>query len=242
MAVFDVIAFDADDTLWHNEQLYLSAIDRFVDMLSQYHAPEWISERLEKTQMKNLAHFGYGIKAFALTMIETAVELTEGRVSGKDIGALVEEAKKMINADVVLIEGAREAVTELAKKYPLMLITKGDLLDQQRKLSLSGIESCFRYVEVTTDKNTDIYADILRRHSLNPARTLMAGNSPKSDVLPMLELGGFAVHIPYTSTWAHEIAEAPADNPRYFQLDSIGKLPALIRTIEKEAEEPGEYF
>jgi putative hydrolase of the HAD superfamily len=227
----DIIAFDADDTLWHNEQLYLNAIDRFIALLSRYHQPDWISERLEQTQLKNLDHFGYGIKAFALTMIETAVELTEGRLSGEDVKVLIDEAKKMINAKVELLIGVSEVIPKLAARYPLMLITKGDLLDQERKIALSGLRSHFTFIEITAAKNRDVYQQIFQKHAINPSRVLMVGNSPKSDIIPILELGGYAVHSPYATTWAHEAAVPPPDNPRYFQLTDMSALPGLLDSL-----------
>lgn len=238
MSIFDVIAFDADDTLWHNERLYANAQARFVELLAHYHSPEWIHERLYQTEVANLQHFGYGIKAFALSMIETAIELTEGRISGQDIQALIGLAKEMLNAEVELLEHVAETVPELAQSYPLMVITKGDLLDQETKISRSGLGHYFRYVEVVSAKTSATYERLLKRHAIKPERFLMVGNSLRSDILPILDLGGQAVYIPYHLTWIHETADLPMPGPPgYHQLDHIGLLPELLVQIELTARE-----
>jgi len=155
MSRFEIIAFDADDTLWHNERLYLNAQARFKELLAQYHSPEWIDERLYKAEMRNLPHFGYGIKAFALSMIETAVELTEGRISGRDIQTIIDAAKEMLAAEVELLEHVAETIARLASAYSLMVITKGDLRDQEAKIARSGLATYFRYIEIVSDKNSE---------------------------------------------------------------------------------------
>jgi putative hydrolase of the HAD superfamily len=233
MSKFDVIAFDADDTLWHNERYYVEAQAGFAQLLSQYHKPEWVNDRLFETEMRNLEHFGYGIKAFALSMIETAVELTEGRITGADIQKVVNIARKMITSDIVLLDQVAATIPLLAQTYQLMLITKGDLLDQETKIMRSGLEEYFRYIEIVSGKTRLVYDRILKRYSLKPERFLMVGNSIKSDILPILELGGSAVHIPYETTWLHEVAEAPlADQPGFYSLAHMGELPALLEKLE----------
>lgn len=232
MAVFDMLAFDADDTLWHNERLYVTAQEQFTRMLSHYHKPEWVMARLYETETQNLAHFGYGIKAFALSMIETAVELTEGRISGRDIQALVETARQMINAEVELLEHVREIIPQLSTRYRLMMITKGDLLDQESKISRSGLGQYFRYVEIISSKTRESYEKVLNRYAIAPEHFLMVGNSLRSDILPILELGGSAVYIPYETTWEHELANPPTGHPGYHQLRHMGELPALLKDLE----------
>ncbi|MBM4429367.1 MAG: HAD family hydrolase [Chloroflexi bacterium] len=231
--MFDVIAFDADDTLWHNERLYINAQARLVQLLAQYHSPEWISGRLYHTEMRNLQHFGYGVKAFALSMIETAIELTEGRISGRDIQTLITTAKEMLSADVELLDHVAETIPQLAARYPLMLITKGDLVDQERKIARSGLGPYFRHVKVVSDKTRLGYERLLREHSIVPERLIMVGNSLRSDILPILELGGIAVYVPYVTTWAHEVAKPPAaGQPGYFLIEHLGMLPALLEQLE----------
>ena len=235
MSYFDTIAFDADDTLWHTERLYVEAQAKFTQLLSHYHAPEWIQERLDETEGRNLAHFGFGIKAFALSMIETAVELTEGRVSGADIGTLVNMARDMLNAKVQLLDNVADSIAQVAQHYPLMLITKGDLLDQENKIARSGLAHFFPRIEIVSHKTPESYARLLAQHSISPQRFLMIGNSLKSDILPVLELGSYAVHVPYELTWLHERAEPPMGHPRFYQIERIELLPALLERIEQNA-------
>lgn len=234
MSKFDMIAFDADDTLWHNERLYTEAQASFRRLLGQYQSPQWIDERLYQTEMHNLEHFGYGIKAFALSMIETAVELTEGRISGKDIQAIINLAKEMLAADVELLDHTAETVSHLATIYPLMLVTKGDMRDQEMKIARSGLGSYFRHIEIVSDKSRENYKSLLQRHRIKPERFLMVGNSLRSDILPVLALGAWAVYIPYAMTWAHELAEPPpSGQPGYYEIEHLGQLPALLEGIDR---------
>lgn len=230
---FQVIAFDADDTLWHNERLYQQTEEKYVRILSRYLEAAHISENLYHMETRNIPHFGYGVKSFTLSMIETAVELTHGRISGQDILEIIGMAKAMLSAKVELLEHVSETVTALAKKYPLMMITKGDLLDQEAKLARSGLQEYFTFFEVVSDKTPESYARLLRRESIDPRRFLMIGNSIRSDVLPILELGGRAIFVPYYTTWAHEAAEMPDGNhPDFYQIDHIGLLPDLVKKLE----------
>jgi putative hydrolase of the HAD superfamily len=234
MPRFEVIAFDADDTLWHNERLFVSTQARFKDLLAHYHSPEWIAERLYETEVANLPHFGYGIKAFALSMIETAVELTEGRLTGRDVQVIIDAAKQMIAADVELFEHTTETLLRLSDAYTLMLITKGDLRDQERKIARSGLAEHFRHVEIVSEKNGESYSTLLRRHAVSPQRFLMVGNSLRSDILPVLAVGASAVYIPEPITWKHEHAELPAEgHPGFYQLAHLGLLPDLLRRLER---------
>lgn len=235
---FDIIAFDADDTLWHTEHLYAEAQTMFKQLLAQYHTPEWIEKRLFETETRNLQHFGYGIKSYALSMIETAVELTEGRIQGRDIQAMIDLAKSMLAAEVRLIEHAADAVEKLSTSHPLMLITKGDLFDQESKLARSGLVQHFQHVEIVSDKTLDTYRTLLNRHKIAPSRFLMVGNSLRSDIWPVLALGGYAVYIPYRVTWAHEVAELPPVNhPGFYQLEHLGLLPNLVQQISAASPE-----
>lgn len=237
MSNFDIIAFDADDTLWHNERLYIDAQARFVKLLSHYHNPEWISERLYQTETQNIQHFGYGIKAFALSMIETSVELTEGRISGHDVQNLINLAKEMLNAKIQLLDHVSEAIPLLAANYRLMIITKGDLLDQENKITRSGLGGYFKHVEIVSQKTREMYEQVMRKYFITPKRFLMIGNSLKSDIWPILELGGTAVYIPYETTWLHEAADAPAEgHAGYYSLENMGQLPALIEQLEHNEE------
>jgi putative hydrolase of the HAD superfamily len=233
MSRFEVIAFDADDTLWHNERLYANAQAKFKELLAHYHSPEWIDERLYNAEMRNLPHFGYGIKAFALSMIETAVELTEGRISGNDIQVIIDVAKKMLAAEVELLEHAAETIARLANTYALMVITKGDLRDQQMKMARSGLAPYFRHIEIVSEKNSESYASLLKRYAIVPKHFLMVGNSLRSDILPVLALGANAVYVPYQLTWAHEVVDPPpVEQPGYYKLEHLGLLPGLLDRLE----------
>jgi len=230
--MFDIIAFDADDTLWHNESLYSAALDGFKQLLAPYAPPELVASTLYETEMRNLAFYGYGIKSYALSMIETAVEISAGAIDGQGVLQVIGLAKDMINANTRLFDHALEVVTHLSAVYPLMIITKGDLLDQQRKLTRSGLKPCFRYIEIVTDKTPESYAALLERYQIDPARFLMVGDSIRSDILPVIALGGCAVHIPYHITWAHEHIDLTDEQRQHFyKLDHLGLLPDLIERL-----------
>lgn len=226
---FDAIAFDGDDTLWHNESLFSMTQERFRAVLTAHAggmAPADLDRRLLEAETRNLRYFGYGIKGFVLSMIETAVEVTEGSIPARDIRDLIDFGKAMLEHPVELLDGVAEVVGRLAAERPLLLITKGDLFDQESKVARSGLADHFRAVEVVSEKDPATYARVLARHGIAPARFLMVGNSVRSDILPVLALGAQAVHIPYHLTWAHEEAEAPAEG--YRRLDSLHGLPALL--------------
>jgi len=234
MPRFDVIAFDADDTLWHTERLYVEAQSEFRKLLARYDSP--VDEHLHRVEMRNLRHFGYGIKGFALSMIETAIELTGGRVSGADVLAIIDRAKRMLAADVELLAHVEEILRGLADSYPLMVITKGDLHDQESKIARSGLAHLFRHLEIVSDKTRESYDALLRRHGIAPDRFLMVGNSLRSDILPVLALGASAVYVPARLTWAHETAERPPAGQRGFhEIAHIGELPGLMEELERGA-------
>jgi putative hydrolase of the HAD superfamily len=236
MSNFDVIAFDADDTLWENERLYVSAQARLSELLARCHPPEWINNRLYQTEMRNLEHFGYGIKAFALSMVETAIELTEGRIAGADLQTLVDLAREMLSAKVDLLEHVAETLFALKAKYTLMVLTKGDLFEQENKLARSGLRDCFHHIEIVSKKTVPVYKELLERHSIHPERFLMVGNSLRSDILPLLELGAYAIYIPHALTWQHENSDPPpAGQAGYYQLGHIGQLPVLLERLENPA-------
>jgi putative hydrolase of the HAD superfamily len=233
--MLDLIAFDADDTLWHTEHLYSDAQDRFAQLLILYGVTEQIEHRLFETESANLRYFGFGIKSFTLSMIETAISLTAGQISGRDIQHVIDLAKGMLSAEVQLLEHAEETVTRLAQDFPLMIITKGDLLDQESKIERSGLGHHFKYVEIVSDKTRESYATLLARHNLQPDAFLMVGNSLRSDVLPVLALGARAVHIPYRLTWAHErVSPEELDGARYTELEHLGQLVELIQRMKDD--------
>jgi putative hydrolase of the HAD superfamily len=236
--MFDLIAFDADDTLWHNERLYRMGRERFHGMLVKYDlcdTPDAIDERVNRTELQNLKYYGYGVMSFVLSLIEASIELTGGRISAFDIRDLLNLSKEMLSAPVDLFEGAEETVARLSAAYPLMLITKGDLLHQQAKVDQSGLRGYFRYVEVVSDKSGETYAAILSRRAIQPSRFLMVGNSLRSDILPVIQLGGWAVHIPAELSWSHEHVDAHgALGERGFELEHLGELPAFVDGLTRK--------
>ena len=233
MTTLDVIAFDADDTLWHSEILYAAAQEEYRRLLAPYAEAGTIDRVLHQTEMRNLAIYGYGIKGFALSMIEAALKLSQHQITGGEVQHVLDLAKQMLSTDVELLEGVAEVVAQLAQAYPLMLITKGDLVHQEAKIEGSGLKPYFRSIEIVADKTPQSYAALLARHHVEPSRFLMIGNSLRSDVLPVLAIGGQAVHVPYAITWAHEHVDVPADQQgRYHELEHIGLLPALVNQLE----------
>jgi putative hydrolase of the HAD superfamily len=226
---FDVIAFDADDTLWHNEPLFTQTKRKFEQLLKRYQSAEWINQKLDETEIRNIRHFGYGIKGFTLSMIETAIELTEGRVTGSEIMEVIGFAREMMECPVELLEGARETIEELSQTYDLMLITKGDLFDQESKIARSGLGGYFSRIEIVSEKDRRTYELIMRKHAITPERFLMVGNSIKSDVLPVIAAGGKAVYVHYPSTWFHEkLMDNNPEEVKFFQIDSIRHLPDFL--------------
>jgi putative hydrolase of the HAD superfamily len=225
----DVIALDADDTLWRNEDLYRDTQAEYRALLAHYHDPAWIDARLYEAEMRNLPHFGYGIKAFILSMVETAVELTEGRITGAEIRTVVELGRTMIQAPIELLDGVQETVATLAERHALVIVTKGDLLEQESKVERSGLREHFHGVEIVSRKDRTTYERIARRRGIRPADFVMVGNSLRSDVLPVVAMGGLGVHIPYHTTWAHEeVDEEELARHAYVELRSIRDLPDWI--------------
>lgn len=233
--MIDAIALDADDTLWHNERLFQASQQAFRGLLARYHDPEWIEERLFRTEMRNLEHYGYGVKSFTLSMVETAVELTEGRVTGDEVQQILALGRDMLSAPIDVLPGVTDALDALAA-WDLLLITKGDLLDQESKLERSGLRDRFRHVHVVSRKDAATYRRLLGRHGLDPRRFVMVGDSLRSDVLPVLELGGWAMHIPQPVAWQHETSATAPENDRYVRLSGIAELPARIRAIREGGE------
>lgn len=234
MPLFDVIAFDADDTLWHNERLYERSETDLATLLEPYGvSAQSLKAGLYQTETRNIGLFGYGIKSFALSMIETAVQMTWGRISGYDVLAILELAKAQFNAQVNLFEHTRETISRLAARYPLMVITKGEPQEQERKLQHSGLADFFREIVVVTDKTPLSYATLFKNRGLTAKRLVMVGNALRSDILPILLLGGYAVYVPFAGTWSHEAAEAPAPgSPRFYQIEHLGLLPDLLDKLE----------
>lgn len=235
--MLDVIAFDADDTLWHNERTYRLAREQYRRLLAGAGVSlgvEEIEARLNETEMANLPYYGYGVSSFTLSLIETAIDLTDGRIAGADLRATIDLAKRMLTETVELFPGVPELLATLAATYPLMLITKGDLLHQTSKLDRSGLREYFRHVEVVSHKTRDVYVSILSRHGIAPDRFLMIGDSLRSDVLPVVEAGGWAVHVPAELSWSHEHADLPPHaEGRHFQVAALERVPDVIAMLER---------
>jgi putative hydrolase of the HAD superfamily len=222
------IGLDADDTLWHNETIFRLTHDRFVELLAEHGDRDSIEARLAATEQRNLRLYGYGVKGFTLSMLETAMELTDGQAPAGVVREILAAGREMLSHPVEPLPGVEEALEELSRSHRLVLVTKGDLMDQERKLAASGLGELFAAVEIVSEKHAHTYDRVFQRHGTGPAEALMVGNSMKSDVLPALEAGAWAVHIPYAITWAHELADAPDGHPRFAALETIGALPRWI--------------
>ena len=231
MRSLTTIGFDADDTLWQNEQFFRLTERRFAELLADYAEPGDLVERLLQAERKNLAAYGFGIKGFTLSMIETAIEVTEGRAPANVIQAILEAGRDMLSHPVETLPHVRETLETLAGGFRLVMITKGDLFDQERKLAASGLGDFFDAVEIVSDKKPDTYSRIFARHGDGPERAMMVGNSLKSDVLPVLDAGGWGVFVPHELTWVLEHAEEPAGNPRFRKIAHLGELAGQIRAV-----------
>lgn len=199
-----LIAFDADDTLWVNEPNYVNVQQRLCALLEHHIDQPVLSQRFHEIQIRNLRLFGYGAKGFILSMIETVIELTDGAVTGTEIHQIIAIGKELLAFPIDVLDGVREVLETLSRQYDLMVLTKGDLFDQESKIARSGLGDYFKYVEIVSEKDEQTYQRILKRYGIHPAEFLMVGNSLKSDVLPVVQIGGQAIHVPFSITWLHE--------------------------------------
>ncbi len=227
------IAFDADDTLWHNERYFKLTQDRVCDLLRDFTEPDRLMGRLQEAERRNIGRYGFGIKGFVLSMIETAIDVTDRRVSADVIHEIIAAGQDMLRHPVELLPHAREAIEAMAGPYRVMLVTKGDLLDQERKLAQSGLGDLFDGVEIVSDKTPAVYRDIFTRHAKGPEHAMMVGNSIRSDVLPMIEAGGWGVHVPHGLIWALEHDEPPSGHARYREIPDLGELPPLVAGLDR---------
>jgi len=224
-----VIGFDADDTLWVNETYFRDAENEIGKLLSQYETPNKIDQELFKKEISNLPLYGYGVKAFTLSMVEVALELSNYTVTNKTIEAILNIGKDMLNKPVDLLDGVEDVLQKLSKNYKLILATKGDLLDQERKLEKSGLTDYFHHIEVLSDKKEDNYSKLLSRLDVIPSEFLMIGNSLKSDVLPLVNLKAQAIHVPFHTTWAHEeVTEKETNGKAYRTIKTLKDLLNII--------------
>jgi putative hydrolase of the HAD superfamily len=226
------IGFDADDTLWQNEAFFRLTQNHFAALLADYAEAGHLHDRLLEAERRNLGHYGFGVKGFTLSMIETAIDVTEGRVPAAVIAEIMAVGREMLSHPIDLLPHAEQSVRALAATHRVLLITKGDLLDQERKLAQSGLGDLFHGVEIVSDKTPAVYATIFARHNAAPAAAMMVGNSLKSDVLPAIAAGGWGVHIPHGLTWALEHAEPPLGHARFYSLSDLGALPDLVAKLD----------
>ncbi len=223
-----VVGFDADDTLWINENFFRDAEAEFASLMSNFADENTVVDTLYKIEYQNIPIYGFGIKAFMLSVMETATLLGGSGIDSALINKILEIGKRMLTMPVELLPGAQEALEAFAPHHKLVLATKGDLNDQQRKLRLSGLKDYFCHVEIMSDKTETDYCKLLKQIKLEPSNFMMIGNSLKSDVLPVLKLGGKAVHIPYHITWAHEVVETPVEHPNLYTVQSLLELKRVF--------------
>lgn len=221
------IAFDADDTLWHTQHLFEDAQARVTEILHKYASPEKIRETFHATDKKNFRLFGYGVKGFTLSKIETAIEISDQQISAADIHEIVMLGKSILDAPVNVLDGIEEVLRALRPTYRLFMITKGDVLDQRNKIEKSKLEPYFERADVVQEKDAAAYGTLFREYGIAPEHMAMVGNSLPSDIFPVLELGGLAIHIPYSVTAHFEHAEQPVSHPRFHHMQHISELPLL---------------
>lgn len=230
-ASLSTIGFDADDTLWHNEQVFRVTEKRFADLLAEHADPDDISNRLLEAEKRNLRYYGYGIKGFTLSMVETALEITENRVPASTIGHILAAGREMHDHPVETLPHVQETLEHLSQSYRMILVTKGDLFDQERKLAQSGLGELFGAIEIVSEKDVSTYLRVFAEYGDGPEHGMMVGNSLKSDVIPAIEAGSWGVYVPHDLTWALEEEDAPKDADRFHQLDNLGELTQLIESI-----------
>ena len=232
--MLQLVGFDGDDTLWHSEGYYRQAGEAFAAIMARYVdvADRDVHERMLATEQRNLKLFGYGAKGMALSMVETAIAVSDGRIGAADIHALIELGKTVLQHPVELLPGIRAAVEAVAQQYEVVLITKGDLFHQEKKVAQSGLADLFRRIEIVSEKDAAAYRRVLGEFDLQPAQFAMVGNSLRSDIEPVLRLGGWGVHMPYHVTWAHELENGlAADEPRMLTVDAPAAIPAAVERL-----------
>jgi putative hydrolase of the HAD superfamily len=225
------VGLDADDTLWHNETIFRLTQDRLRELMAEHAPPEALNAKLTEVEKRNLRLYGYGVKGFTLSMIETAMELTDNAPPGRLIADILAAGREMLSHPVEPLPGVEEALADLSEGYRLVLITKGDLLHQEQKLAASGLGDLFAAVEIVSEKDASTYVRVFDRYGTGADEAVMCGNSLRSDILPALDAGAWGVHIPYEITWAHELAEPPTEHPRFAELESISELPKWVRRL-----------
>jgi len=224
-----IIAFDADDTLWVNEPNFQEVERKFCELMADFLSQHHVSQELFKTEMSNLALYGFGAKSFMLSMIETAIRISEGTINLKAIDKIIKLGKELIDQPIELLDGVEEVLSACYQNYKLVVATKGDLLDQERKLEKSKLGAYFHHIEIMSDKKESDYLKLLKHLDIEPESFLMIGNSIKSDIMPVLNIGGYAVHIPYHTTWAHEHVDHKIDHKRLFVVENTRELLSILK-------------
>jgi len=232
MARITTIALDADDTLWQNEQYFRLTEQRFADLLRDYTDAPDLNDRLIASVSRDLQHYGFGAKGYTLSMIETALQVTDHRVPGSVIAEILAAGRELLSYPVQTLPYVDAALEQVHRTHRLILVTKGDLFDQERKLAASGLADYFAAIEIVSDKSPKTYARILAQHTEGPEHTVMVGNSLRSDILPALAAGAFAIYVPHDLTWSYERAEEPRDQPRYARIEHLGTLAETIENLQ----------
>lgn len=225
------IGVDADDTLWHTETVFRLTHKRFNELLGDFADEDTLEAKLAAVERENMKSYGYGAKGFTLSMLQTALEISDGKVSTKVIRELLDAGREMMTHPIEPLPGVEAALLQLKERGRLVLITKGDLFHQESKLAASGLGSHFSGVEIVSEKTQEIYVKAFARHGGAVTTSLMTGNSVKSDILPMLAAGGYAALVPYPLVWEHERAEKPVGNPKYREVETLGHLPDWLDTL-----------
>jgi len=226
----ETIAFDADDTLWHNEPFYQQGKDLFGELFKDRLDPEVAQQIFSEAEIYNIRHYGYGLKSFVLSMVESALELGDGQLDASSIQEILAYGKEVIHGDLKIFDRVESTLADLAADFRLIMITKGDLFEQSLKIEKSGLADYFKYIEVVPEKTSVTYRVVLDKLGIQPEKLVMVGNSLRSDIMPILELGSEAIYIPYEGTWAHEtILDRPLGQDEYHELPHIGLVPDFIR-------------
>ncbi|MGI9390943.1 MAG: HAD family hydrolase [Boseongicola sp.] len=226
------LCFDADDTLWHNERFFHVTQDQFADRLADFAEKDHLAKRLLAAERRNLGHYGFGIKGFMLSMIETALDVTDNRVPGHVVRDIISIGQEMLAHPIELLPGVEDTMLKLAPDFRIFLITKGDLLDQERKIAQSGLGELFDAVEIVSDKTPAVYLEIFGRNSVEPWQTLMTGNSLKSDINPAIDAGGWAIYVPHGLSWEIEAADAPLGHERFREVREFRDIPGTVEDIQ----------
>jgi len=226
---FKIISFDADDTLWVNETFYQNIEKEFITLMSKYHNTDFVTDEIHKTEIENLEIYGYGAKGFMLSTLETALRVSEGKVKTDDLNRIIEMGRGLINESITLLDGVEDILHKLtAAGYKLIVATKGDLLDQERKLRKSGLERYFDHIEIMSYKTEKEYLKLLDHLGVEAEDFLMIGNSMKSDILPVLNIGGYGIHVPHHTTWAHELVDGIGEQKKLWKIEHINELAEIL--------------